>query len=388
MKRNIIFVLLILLSFVGCTKSIDTIKVQPTTVPVEYKVTKIQEHESKEIEVEEVFNEVIIKSPIEETLPLTMIKKEKIALVFPSKIVGRYGNDALNTIMAYSLFRNIDFEIKVYDSQFESYNHISNIFKKIEQDGFKKVIAIFSQNDTVLNISNLNSFQIYIPTLLRQNSPLKVNNITYGAINYSEQFNHLMKFAQGGYTEIFDNESISSILYANLQNKSINLRSKQFISQQTTNYKPLFENNRTINNSTLFLNTTVLQSSIILSQLRVYEINPFVVLSTQINYNPMILSLSQFEDRKSMLIANSIGYVDPKLKAIAETLRSDLEYNWVNFSTIVGIESLLFNNQKKYSKGYDIRDNQVYYETTVYRPASYSFIKVEQMQPVFLRETN
>ena len=43
-----------------------------------------------------------------------------------------------------------------------------------------------------------------------------------------------------------------------------------------------------------------------MSQLTLYDTNATNVLSTQINYDPLVLSMTQYEDRKNMIIANSI----------------------------------------------------------------------------------
>jgi hypothetical protein len=91
----------------------------------------------------------------------------------------------------------------------------------------------------------------------------------------------------------------------------------------------------------------------------------------------MILSLSQIGDRKNMLIANSIGETHPKIQAIGTMLDSDFEYNWVNFSTLIGIKELLSQNDRDVS-GYKIVDNQVKYDVVIYRPAEFAFVKLDR----------
>jgi hypothetical protein len=377
MKKNLILAFLVIFVSIGCTEKIETRISTPPPAPAmiieeERNISIIQEGDEKTLEIKEP--SIIIPLPKE-----TIIKKEKIAVVFASKVVGRYGNDAVNTIIAYSMLKEIDFEIKVYDTLHETQDSIQRAFDELKNLGFTKVIALLANDYSVSYIPN-SSIKVYIPTLHKKNAPSLANsNIIYGSIDYEEQFKQLLKFSNGNLSEIYNTDKISMIFNQYLSKNGLAVSSKYDVTNPTINYKNLFSTNRRLENSTLVINSTVLQTAIVLSQIRVYEINPNVVLSTQLNYNPLILSLSQFEDRKSMLIANSIGKVHSKLKAISTLLGSDIEYNWVNFSTLVGMKELLFINDQNIS-GYTLQNNQILFDTTIYKPAQYSFIEVSSPQ--------
>ncbi|NLO16782.1 MAG: hypothetical protein GX118_01110, partial [Arcobacter butzleri] len=109
----------------------------------------------------------------------------------------------------------------------------------------------------------------------------------------------------------------------------------------------------------------------------VYEIYPDSILATQLSYNPMILTLSQYQDRKKMFIASSIGDSTSNLVAIGSVLGADIRYNWVNFSTLIGLNKIIFNNQDSEISGYKIIDNQVIYNISLYRAGEFSFIKID-----------
>ncbi|MEJ5168814.1 MAG: hypothetical protein WHU93_06580 [Arcobacteraceae bacterium] len=357
---------------VGCAKQIDT-GVNVTTYNNSNEPS-VYSNNIEERSLPIISEEVKVVEPEKPKIK----EKDKIAVVFASKVVGRYGNDAVNTIISYAMYKNIDFEIKVYDSLYENPNNIAKAFNDASRDGFNSVIALFAHDNSVEYITNLNSFRkIYIPTLHKKQSRNYNSNIIYGAIDYEEQYAKLFEFANSRIIEIYDTDKISSLLSRYISSKGIPISKKYQITKSQTNYKTLFENNHILIDSSLFLNTTVLQSAIVLSQLRVYEVNPRVVLSTQLNYNPMILSLSQYGDRKNMLIANSIGKVHPKMQAIGSMLESDFEYNWVNFATIIGAKELMSQNMNDIS-GYRISDNQVKYDTTIYRPGELSFVKLDR----------
>ncbi|MCK9337920.1 MAG: hypothetical protein M0P43_08835 [Arcobacteraceae bacterium] len=377
MKKNLILVFLVMFVFFGCSKKIETRISTPPSTPTmitedDRNISIIQEGDEKTLEIKEPS----IMMPLPKEI---IIKKEKIAVVFASKVVGRYGNDAVNTIIAYSMLKEIDFEIKVYDTLHETQDNIEQAFNELKYLGFTKVIALFANDNSVLYIPN-NSIKVYIPTLHKKNAPsFAGSNVIYGSIDYEEQFKQLLNFSNGNLSEIYNTDKISIIFNQFLRKNGLAVSSKYDVTNPTINYKNIFSTNTKLENSTLFINSTVLQTAIVLSQLRVYEINPQVILSTQLNYNPLILSLSQFEDRKSLLIANSIGKVHSKLKAISTLLGSDIEYNWVNFSTLVGMKELLFINDQNIS-GYTLQNNQILFDITIYKPAQYSFVEVSSPQ--------
>lgn len=382
MRKYILWITVLFL-FAGCAKQIDNTTYissqNNTNEPSMYsnstdKTNSVTGYDERTISI---ISEQV-SSPEPQKPKAKEKEKEKVAVVFASKIVGRYGNDAVNTIISYSMYKNIDFEIKVYDSLYENQNNIEKAFYDASRDGFKNIIALFAHDTSVEYISNINSFRkIYIPTLHKKQSRTYNSNVLYGAIDYEEQYSKLLEFSNARITEIYDTDKISSLLSRYMASKGIPISKKYQIVKAQTNYKTLFEKNNILADSSLFLNTTVLQSAIVLSQLRVYEVSPRVVLSTQLNYNPMILSLSQIGDRKNMLIANSIGETHPKIQAIGTMLDSDFEYNWVNFSTLIGIKELLSQNDSDVS-GYKIVDNQVKYDVVIYRPAEFAFVKLDR----------
>ena len=125
----------------------------------------------------------------------------------------------------------------------------------------------------------------------------------------------------------------------------------------------------------MFLNTPIIKSSILLSQLRAYDTVPYIILSTQLNYTPLVISLTQYPDRKKFIVANSIEKVNLKLEESLALLDVDVAYNWVNYSTLIGIDSIFFKDESKLFPN-KIVDNQVQYETTLHKNTRHGFKKL------------
>lgn len=380
-----LFLLFYAMFIVGCsTTKQDSIKTHPYPSAISKENKDIQkgilEKKSEKLKENDIFSieqGEFIKT--EESVLGYSGKKEKIAIIFASKVVGKYGSDTINSVVSYLMQKNIDFDLRVYDSIYENQNSVQKSFDEASQEGFKNIIAVLAYEQSISYISNLNFFDnIYIPTLHKKNSFVHSNNIIYGAISYEEQYDKLFRFANSyKLVEIYDTDKISNLFlnYISLKGKKLNKR-YQIVKSQT-NFKSLFQNNSLLNDSTIFLNSTVLQSAIVMSQLRVYEIYPDSILATQLSYNPMILTLSQYQDRKKMFIASSIGDSTSNLVAIGSVLGADIRYNWVNFSTLIGLNKIIFNNQDSEISGYKIIDNQVIYNISLYRAGEFSFIKID-----------
>ena len=127
------------------------------------------------------------------------------------------------------------------------------------------------------------------------------------------------------------------------------------------------------------MNVPLVKTSLIASQLRVYKIKPYVILSTQINYNPMLLTLTQYADRKNLYIANSIGKTSVNMEELNSLFGHDIVYDWVNYSTSIGIDYMYTHYfvpiaEKKFNER--IIDNQVEYDISIMQPKRYKFSKI------------
>jgi SRSO17 transposase len=109
----------------------------------------------------------------------------------------------------------------------------------------------------------------------------------------------------------------------------------------------------------------IIKSSIVLSQLRAHDINVVKALSTQINFSPLLFVLTQKEDRENFYVINAIEKLPSEIEELNLLFENDILYNWVNFSTILGLEYLLSNEMKLFDK-INIIDNQVEYNFNIF----------------------
>ena len=311
MKHIILFILSIFI-FLGCaaqkTITVDSVK-KPKIVNEHYETV-----EEKEIEINFDENEDF-----------------KVAIIFPSKVVGKYANNTINTILGYLLYKDIKFQIETFDSQNQEYENIKNSFAQLKEKGYKKVIALYTKDalPTLLGLEETKETLVYFPLINKNEAINSYEYFIYGAISYEEQLKKLLMLSNEQNSMFYEESKLGN----KLKNFYETIVSPAYLSKSIrridTKYKKLVDDEN-LNESTLVLNTPIIKSSIILSQLRVHDIKPNIILSTQLNYNPLLVSLTQFEDRVNFITANSIEKTDNVLTETLSLLNADINYNWVN----------------------------------------------------------
>jgi hypothetical protein len=104
------------------------------------------------------------------------------------------------------------------------------------------------------------------------------------------------------------------------------------VESPKANFKQMFKGNSSLNNASLYLNTQLVTASLIASQLRANDIRPYALLSTQVNYNPLLLTLTQYEEAYIETWVNEYKY-DLSIIEIAlkrTTLRSTPSFEYIN----------------------------------------------------------
>jgi len=303
----------------------------------------------------------------------------KIALMVPKNIIGRYTISTTNTILAYLLNKKVNFDFELFDSKDETVQNIANTVKKIEQKGFKFVIAPYTANGVKSLLSINTNLIFYIPTINKSEVSTQKTNFIFGGINYKKQIDKLLLFTNEKIAIFADQSNIGFKLSSYIEDSEKQVVYKKVIPQKLTKFRSFLRHNRRLNNSSIFLNTPLIKTSLLASQFRFYKITPYALFSTQINYNPLLLNLTQFDDRKNMYIANSIGYSDDKLVVTNKLLDNNIQYDWINYSTSVGIDyiyTLYFNSETKRLFDENILSNQVQYNIQVLKPTKSAFKKV------------
>ncbi|WP_417333128.1 hypothetical protein [Halarcobacter sp.] len=373
--KNIILLVLVGFFVVGCAP-----KGKVTTSP------KQEVKETVYTQPQEVYEDAIEKEPV------VADKKgaNKIAVLYPSKIVGKYAKSTVNAVMAYLIYNNKEFEIEAFDSYDESNINILTQIKKIEEQGFKKVITLFTQNGyEILNRTHALHFaKVYFPLINKSEVSFAKDNFVFGGISYERQVKLLKTLSSEKSTMFYVPSYLGNKLKDLYNNEFIDTEPITKEIQRTNNKYQYIMNDERIAYNTVLLNTPIIKTSIILSQLTAYEIDPIRVLSTQLNYNPLLVKLTQPRDRTNLFVVNSIGKVDSFIEEYADLLGADIIYNWVDYSSLVGAEYLmnLDTDENKKIIETEIEDNQVKYEPILFRGTSYGFKEVTDIDAA-LEET-
>ncbi len=322
-------------------------------------------------------------------------KKVKIALLLPYNRIGKYASSTTNATFAYLITKNQSFELKSYKIETESIEDITIALENIMKDGFSYVIAPFTSEgaDAIIEIDP--QINIFFPTIHKSNTNATSPKLFFGGIDYKAQSDLLLQEAVSPLIIFYDDSSIGKklTLYEedkfkyknefdtyNGVEKKVLIRGKKSIkyniSRQRTNLQNEIKDNKDINGSTCFVNTPIVKTSMIISQLTLYDTNVTNILSTQINYDPLILSMTQYADRQKMLIANSITLHNDILIQTNALLSNDIKYDWINYTTTIAIDyffSLLTNDDREYN--INLVENQMLYPIEILKPSLSRFIQ-------------
>lgn len=378
MKHLILFILSVFL-FLGCTPK--TVEINPPkdgSVNIGKPIKETKKEIGTPIEeekVEEVI-ETVEEEVIEET-EMPIIDNNgvvKIAYIYPSKLVAKYAKSSINTVMAYFAYRNINYDLKVFDTKTEAVTSIASTIEQLKAQGYNNVIALFTPRVIeTLSTIDTSGLKIYFP-LINKPENTSNSNFIFGAIDYDTQIIKLLEQSNGKNTMFYQQSFIGNKLKdITLKNTTVSISKK--IESKRNYFKGIVKDYR-LRGSSLFLNTSVIKSSILLSQLRAYNIKPNVVLSTQLNYNPKIFSLTQSRDRQRLVVASSIGQVDDKLVDIVSTYGANIKYNWVDYSTLVGINYIYDENNKDIVNE-QIEENQVVYYPRLFKTTNSAFLEIK-----------
>lgn len=308
----------------------------------------------------------------------------KIALVMPKKIIGRYSIASIDTMMAYLASRGLEFEFEVFDCENEEEDSLRTIYQKIESENFQFVIGIFTTKGAY-EISKIPlKTPIYIPTVNAQqiNFTPSINPLLFfGGINYKDQIRELLLLNQGDRIVAYNDDSpVGNRLSIALQELAPEAQ-EQVITNEvaaTFNKQTKIQENL-LENADVFLNTPVVKTGLLLSQIGYFKKKASKFLSTQINYNPSIVILTQKRDRENFYVANSIGKSNQKLIEYGSLLNSDLKFDWVNYSTALGLEMffrLVFPDTLSYFEE-KFKDNQIQYQTKIYKIDNKGFFPID-----------
>lgn len=313
-------------------------------------------------------------------------QKIKIALLLPYKKIGKYASSITNAVFAYLITKNHPFMLKSYKVNTENLDDLQASLLQIKQDSFHYVIAPLTKKGAKNIITIDPDINVYIPTINKNDVNSSSQFISFGAIDYTQQSNLLLQEAVSPLV-IFSDKSMTGKKLANYQEEEFVRQQenkepqviKYFISRKTSNLERYLKENEKIVEASFMLNTPIIKSGMIMSQLTLYDTNATNVLSTQINYDPLLLSMTQYKDRKNMIVANSITKNNNILIETNSLLGNDIVYDWINYTTTVGID-YFYTLATGEDSIYDIpmQNRQMIYDIELLQPAKSKFVKYIQ----------
>ena len=377
----------------GCTQKVVKLKMPNQNMPVkkveEDKKTVVEEFISNDsVILEEIIknngssneitqednSEVLASSEPEIKFDSTKANL-KIAFVYPSSLVSKYAKNSINTVAAYLTFLNANYDLVVIDSQNESADSINNAFNKVKEEGITKVIALYTPNAiNNLNTMPLNDIMVYLPLIEKKDSLSQNDNLIFGSISYEDQLKKLSYYSDGPNVLFYQNTYLGNKLKNSYENVVSYTTARKEIKSGETNFKNIVVDSR-LRNSSIFLNVDIVKSSLIMSQLRANDIYPKFIFSTQINFDPMLMTLTQDKDREKMVLANSIEKIDNKLRDEILNFGGNINFEWVDYSTLVGANYLVNGNNNLIPT--KIVENQAVYTPRLFKSTEYGFVEIK-----------
>ncbi len=297
-------------------------------------------------------------------------------VILSSKALQPYANDIAKTLLSYFLNKEIGYNIKI--KQYDKTEEIQLLIEESYQNDLLILPLAITQKDILANIHT--EVPIFVPTLHQSIAQQYGDQIFFGGVDYYSQLDRLLELADEKVGIFYlEHSPLSRLLSEYILQKQI--ITKLFpVDRSISNLKNYLYKNRDLNTSSVVLNTPVVKSSLILSQLTLYDIEPKKKLSTQINYSPKILEMTQPKDRENLVLANSIGQRDPVILAYQELLEDSTLYNWLDFSTLVGVDiffSQLYGFQRSTKE--QMIDHHIDYPIYLEEAGPFSFGRIEAL---------
>lgn len=265
----------------------------------------------------------------------TKLNNIKIAVLIPENVVKSYATNVISPTVAYLIKQNDNVYMKVFFTGDESEANISKIIANLHD--YSLIITAYQKNGLNVLNKSINNIPIFNPLAKAENFDNLNSNFTFGRIDYNEQVAKLLSIANQK-VSIFQDDSLLANNISSIIKSNANVANTITIAHKDLNINAALQGAWKHNNSSVFFNLPLVKTTLIATQLRALNIRTYKYLSTQINYHPMFLNLSQENERAMFYFANSIGKIDDEIEYINDLLGQKIAYNWIAYSTSVGLD--------------------------------------------------
>ena len=312
---------------------------------------------------------------------LKVNKSGKIAVITPQKIIKSYANVVSNAVLSYVLKQDADIEIKFINSNDESPQSLTNAMQTARAQGFNYFIAALTSNGAnIINSLVLSNELIYIPSV---HSSFIINpkpNLIFGGIDYKDQISALLAYSNEKIVAFDDGSSLGQKLNEYVRMQSSDYHEASIISKDI-NLNDTLSKKSKFNDASIFLNIPIVKASLVATQMRGFEIKPYALLSTQINFLPNIFNAIAQRDRQNLFIANSLNPINDLFLGLGDLFDVDFRYSQIGYSSAFGAEYIYTNFIDKSADRIfteRVENSQVLYGVKIYNAKGDHFDEANQ----------
>jgi len=308
-------------------------------------------------------------------------KSGKIAVIIPQKIIKSYANVVSNAVLSYVLKQDADIEIKFINSNDESPQSLTNAMQTARAQGFNYFIAALTSNGAnIMNSLVLSNELIYIPSV---HSSFIINpkpNLIFGGIDYKEQISALLAYSNEKIVAFDDGSSLGQKLNEYVRMQSSDYHEASIVGKDI-NLNDTLSKKSKFDDASIFLNIPIVKASLVATQMRGFEIKPYALLSTQINFLPNIFNAIAQRDRQNLFIANSLNPVNDLFLGLGDLFDVDFRYSQIGYSSAFGAEYIYTNFIDKSADRIfteRVENSQVLYGVKIYNAKGDHFDEANQ----------
>ncbi|WP_107697851.1 hypothetical protein [Campylobacter concisus] len=312
---------------------------------------------------------------------LKVNKSGKIAVIIPQKIIKSYANVVSNAVLSYVLKQDADIEIKFINSNDESPQSLTNAMQTARAQGFNYFIAALTSNGAnIINSLVLSNELIYIPSV---HSSFIINpkpNLIFGGIDYKDQISALLAYSNEKIVAFDDGSSLGQKLNEYVRMQSSNYHEATIVGKDI-NLNDTLSKKSKFDDASIFLNIPIIKASLVAMQMRGFEIKPYALLSTQINFLPNIFNAIAQRDRQNLFIANSLNPINDLFLGLGDLFDVDFRYSQIGYSSAFGAEYIYTNFIDKSADRIfteRVENSQVLYGVKIYNAKGDHFDEANQ----------
>ena len=307
-------------------------------------------------------------------------QKLKIAILVAPSVIGNYSLSTYNVALATLMASKYPFELVSYEMADESPTSISKALKKINNDSMQAILAPLTLSGATNLLTVGTDKIVFIPTVHKRDIGASGPNIIYGSIDYQAQIEALEPYMAKSLAVFYGDSAVGKNLahmtqtIASESKKGVISSTLYSVDTQGSNIVKYLGKPSAFTKKSIVIHLPVIKASMLAAHLTFTGVREHNILSTQINFDPTLITLTQYNDRKNMIIANSIIEQVPSIYEINALMNNDLTFDWINYTTSVGTDYLisdLTQTQRMYSMR--LIDSQVIYPIELMKPKEFGF---------------